>query len=214
MNRAIRDTHEFQALVTLDDKLSRFLELRPDRRYSRDSKDVKMLPNYGTLKELSALGLQLDSRLTKHNSLADLRRVLVGHGVSVNDLDRFISPVSPADFRFATTGEYCNFLRAYLSTGDNRKPTHDYDYPFERVGFFVANRDVCVPKACGSSAFYVLVPRGIKAQFGCDGHNHGALYLSDGSVASGSRPWVPIYTDVKARLIKNGFRKDQLTPKG
>lgn len=91
--------------------------------------------------------------------------------------------------RYASLGEYIDFLRVYFASGGSA--SHYYDYPFAQHKFLIATRDFRTGGECGSLSQQIIVPAGIRHIGGDLGHN--TLYLFDGPVVVGG--FVPVYSD-------------------
>ncbi len=82
--------------------------------------------------------------------------------------------------------------KRYLSA--RSKPcTHFYNYDFN-IGdeFYVAERDVDIPPACGAYAIHVIAIPGVKVTL-LPGHTHCSVFRMDDPDAASL--WVPSYND-------------------
>lgn len=91
--------------------------------------------------------------------------------------------------RSARLDEYVAWLRNHLASGGHI--THAYDYPFERIGFLVAQAHFTTDGECGSNAASVIALPGVRRLGGALGHNQ--IYFMDGATCEGGR--VPIFAD-------------------
>lgn len=91
--------------------------------------------------------------------------------------------------RFARLEEYVAWLRDHLASGG--RITHAYDYPFERIGFLVAQAHFTTDGECGTNAVSVIALPGVRRLGGSLGHNK--IYFMDGAMCEGD--WVPIFAD-------------------
>lgn len=96
----------------------------------------------------------------------------------------------------ATIHQYLLWMEGFIAEGG--KPTHFYDYPFDRPTWLYTSLDFAVNGECGARSQNVIVEAGATVlnpnpwkPFGGYGHNH--LYLMDGFRVIGD--WVPLYSD-------------------
>jgi hypothetical protein len=99
-------------------------------------------------------------------------------------------------FRPATLDDYMQWLRSWLRAGN--RPTHFYDYPFERWTWLVAQQDFVTGGECGSNAVSIIVPAGVH-QSGEIGHNN--LFFMDGPAVR-DYGIVPVFADAQFAAIE------------
>lgn len=97
--------------------------------------------------------------------------------------------IGVAMFRHARLDEYIAWLASFIAHGG--KPTHYYNYPWQRAGFLVAQGNFTLGGECGSAASPIIVPAGYHYKGGSLGHNN--LYFMEGFRHRGF--WVPAYKD-------------------
>jgi hypothetical protein len=93
-------------------------------------------------------------------------------------------------FRRATVSDYRKWLRWWLLSG--MKPTHYYDYPFDRWTWLYALQDFRTGGECGAKAVNIVVPPGVKCLGGGLGHNN-LFFMGGMSTARGGV--VPVFND-------------------
>lgn len=102
-------------------------------------------------------------------------------------------------FRVATLEEYLDWFQIWRWSGN--KPTHYYDYPFERwETWLFAKEDFRTDGECGAWAAHIIVPKGIQHLGGAIGHNQ--LYFANGT--AGNRfPIVPVFNNPEFKRIRS-----------
>ena len=100
--------------------------------------------------------------------------------------------------------DYALFLYNYMMQGG--RPTHPYNYPYERVEILLADKDVLLPIAHGAASLDVVVRPGVTLTR-MPGFDHGKTYHMDGLTTSSV---IPVYPDV-AELVMDIARQNKQT---
>jgi hypothetical protein len=104
---------------------------------------------------------------------------------------RYKSLIRPS-VRPATPHEYQAWLTGGLSVGGT--VTHRYDYPMPADLYYVARQRLTLLPLHGSSAMYLIVPKGIEIDL-LVGLGHSVLYYMDGFRLEGLG-FVPAFTNI------------------
>ena len=91
-----------------------------------------------------------------------------------------------------TRTEYTKWLKWFIANGG--KPTHYYDYPFDRQDFILAKQDGRYLGGCGSQSINLIVPEHVTS-FTVDAIGHSTIYQYDIDKMKNAH-FVPQFEDV------------------